>query len=263
MERHKVSLFAVDSKITESKFNLQELKMPFYENFSITRPTSLGKKVANREALNLLEKILGHKKDIFSVLELGPGRGPFAHACRLHGLSYTCADVSRSSLLTLENVDKKIQTIVPPIPFADQCFDLTFASNLLEHMLDFKNALWLIEEMKRVTRPGGLICHRVPNAMAWGLHFWNGDYTHSFFTTPRTVSQVYLDAGLKIEAIYSVSGFIIGPVARFAALLGKIIPSWIIDHGANPTSRLTKAIYSAKTTFLLGFLIVGRRQVDL
>lgn len=233
--------------------------MPFYENFSVKKPTSLGKQMADREASNVLKKILSYKQDVASVLELGPGRGPFTQACKLHGLGYTCADISWSSLRALSDVDKRVQTLVPLLPFADQSFDLVFASNLLEHMLDFKNALLLIEEMKRVTRPGGLVCHRVPNAMVWGLHFWNGDYTHSFFTTPRTVSQVYLDAGLKIEAIHSVSGFVIGPAARLVALLGKIIPSWIVDHGADPTSQLTKSIYSAKTTFLLGFLIVGRR----
>lgn len=233
--------------------------MPFYENFSVRKPTSLGKQMADREALNVLEKILSYKQDIASVLELGPGRGPFTQACKLHGLDYTCADISWSSLLALPDIDKRVQALVPLLPFADQSFDLVFASNLLEHMLDFKNALLLIEEMKRVARLGGLVCHRVPNAMAWGLHFWNGDYTHSFFTTPRTVSQVYLDAGLKMEAIHSVSGFVIGPVARLVALLGKIIPSWIVDHGADPTSQLTKSIYSAKTTFLLGILIVGRR----
>ena len=233
--------------------------MPFYENFSMNAPTPLGAKMARREANNVLKRILGYKPDIRAVLELGPGRGPFAMAVRSRGLDYSSVDISWTSLRNLSVVDKKVQSLVPPIPFAGASFDLAFASNLLEHMLDYRKALLFVEEMSRVVRVGGAVCQRVPNAMAWGLHFWNGDYTHSFFTTPRTVSQVYLDVGLQIEAIYPVSGSFVGGMASLTALLGKIIPSWVINHGANPASRLSKILYSAKTTFLLGFLLIGRK----
>jgi hypothetical protein len=91
------------------------------------------------------------------------------------------------------------------------------------------------------------------------MHFWNGDYTHSFATTPRNISQLYLDLGLRVEAWHSVAGSLVGPGARVVSLAGKIIPSWPVDHGADLTSRLTKSVYSLKTTFLLGFLIIGRK----
>jgi ubiquinone/menaquinone biosynthesis C-methylase UbiE len=232
--------------------------MPFYENFSTKQPTSLGASIANREANNVLKAIIKYKKKVRSVLELGPGRGPFAAACQTHHLDYACADISWGLLQGLSSVEKRVQTMVPGLPFASQSFDLSFASNLLEHMLDFNHALLFIEEMKRVTCVGGLICHRVPNAMAWGMHFWNGDYTHSFFTTPRTVSQVYLDAGLEILTIVPVSGFVVGPLARLTSILGYLTPSWMFDHGASRSSFVQK-LYSFKTTFYLGFLIVGRK----
>ncbi|MGA7192560.1 MAG: class I SAM-dependent methyltransferase [Anaerolineales bacterium] len=233
--------------------------MPFYENFTMKNPTSFGTKMAAKEADNVLKAIISHRSKVDSVLELGPGRGPFMRACKLRGLDYTCADISWTALRNLSGVEKRVQTLVPPLPFASQAFDIAFASNVLEHMLDFRHALLLIEEMKRTVRPGGLICHRVPNAMAWGLHFWNGDYTHSFFTTPRTVSQVYLDAGLNILAIYPVSGFLVGALARPASLFGYLVPSWLFDHGANRSS-LSQMLYSAKTTLFLGFLIIGQKK---
>lgn len=233
--------------------------MPFYENFSKNRPTTAGAGMALLESGNHLKAILKIKPTATAFLEIGPGRGSFAEHCLRRGFDYTCAEISWSLLNALPYVQKKVRTLVPSLPFSKDSFDITFASNLLEHMAGFRDALHFIEEMQRVTRPGGLVCHRVPNAMAWGLHFWNGDYTHSFFTTPRTVSQVYLDAGLKIEGIYPVSGPVMGGFAYFVSLLGKLIPSFIVDHGANPSSRLSKAVYSAKTTFLRGFLIVGRR----
>jgi SAM-dependent methyltransferase len=149
---------------------------------------------------------------------------------------------------------------VPPLPVSSGLFDIAFASNVLEHMLDFRAASTFVEEMARVVKPGGLICHRVPNVMAWGMHFWNGDYTHSFATTPRNVSQLYLDLGLKVEAWYPVTGPLVGRGARALSLIGKLIPSWVVDHGAKPVSRFSKSIYSLKTTFLQGFLIIGRKM---
>jgi SAM-dependent methyltransferase len=233
--------------------------MPFYENFSLKHPTSLGASIANGEASNVLKVIIRYKQNIRSALELGPGRGPFAAACQASRLDYFCADISWKLLQELSLAENKVQTMAPRLPFASQSFDLSFASNLLEHMLDFKHALFFIEEMKRVTRRGGLVCHRVPNAMAWGMHFWNGDYTHSFFTTPRTVSQVYLDAGLEILTILPVSGFVIGPLARLTSILGYLTPSWMFDHGASRSSFVQR-MYSFKTTFYLGFLIVGQNK---
>lgn len=233
--------------------------MPFYDNFSAQAPTRAGAAVARRESANLLRAILRRAPQARALLELGPGRGTFAAHCLARGLDYTCADISRPLLEALP-VARRVRTLVPRLPFASEAFDVTFAANLLEHMPGFAAALELLGEMARVTRPGGLVCHRVPDAMGWGLHFWNGDYTHSFFTTPRTVTQACLDAGLRIEALHPVAGFAIGPSARLAGLLGRLVPSWIIGHGADPTRRFSKSLYSLKTTFLPGFLIIARKD---
>ena len=232
--------------------------MPFYENFSASQPTGAGAWLADREAKNVLRAILKVKDDARSVLEIGPGRGPFMRACDAQSLDYTCVDISWTLLKGLPG-RKRVNALVPPLPVASGLFDIAFASNVLEHMLDFRAALSFVEEMTRVVKPGGLVCHRVPNVMAWGMHFWNGDYTHSFATTPRNVSQLYLDLGLKVEAWYPVSGPSVGRGAAALSWIGKLIPSSVVAHGANPASRLTKSVYSLKTTFLLGFLIIGRK----
>jgi SAM-dependent methyltransferase len=241
-----------------SSFASKEKKMPFYENFSASQPTKAGNWLAEREALNILNSILKIDGNVSSVLEVGPGRGPFMRACDLRSKDYTCVDVSWSLLKGLPG-RKRINALAPPLPVASGKFDLAFASNVLEHMLDFRSAFAFVDEMRRAVKPGGLVCHRVPNVMAWGLHFWNGDYTHSFATTPRNVSQLYLDLGLKIEAWYPVAGPFVGPGAYGVSVVGKLIPSWMTHHGADPTSQWGKSVYSLKTTLLLGFLIVGRK----
>lgn len=235
--------------------------MPFYDSFYAVDPTLVGRHIARRIAQKLLDTIIKHKPERGLLLELGPGRGEFAVACHEKSVDYTCADVNLDHLRKLSTPGMMIQALIPPLPFASDTFDVTFAANLLEHMVDFHSASLLLQEMSRVVRPGGLVCHRVPDAMAWGMHFWNGDYTHSFVTTKRRVSQLYLDNGLQIEGLYSVSGPFLGTGAGVVSIFGKLIPGWIVDNGANPRSRLSKIVYSAKTTFLLGFLIIGRKVV--
>ncbi|MCC6260600.1 MAG: class I SAM-dependent methyltransferase [Anaerolineales bacterium] len=233
--------------------------MPFYDNFSAIQPTPAGSRMAESIAVNQINAILKQHKDVRDVLELGPGRGPFAHQCRQRNFNYVCADISLRLLKELQSAPKRIQAYVPPLPLASASFDIAFAANFLEHMLDFKHALYLIEEMARVVRTNGLVCHCVPDFMDWGMHFWNGDYTHSFPTTPRRVMQAYVDAGLRDMKIYRLSGPWIGPLAHLGNLIGKLIPSGLVQHGAKPSAKFSKAIYSAKTTFLSSFLIIGRK----
>jgi SAM-dependent methyltransferase len=233
--------------------------MPFYDNFSTVQPTGAGSQIARRIAVNQMRLILRHHSNVRDVLELGPGRGPFAEQCLQKNLEYTCADISARLLSDLNHLPRRVQALVPPIPFASNQFDVSFAANFLEHMLDFRQAYDLVDEMKRVVRPGGLVCHCVPNAMEWGLQFWNGDYTHSFPTTPRRVAQLYLDVGLRDIAIYPFSGPWMGALAHLGNLIGKILPVWFTGHGAMPTSKFTKSLYSAKTTFLQSFMILGQK----
>src|SRR4029078_6337893 len=56
------------------------------------------------------------------------------------------------------------------LPLADAVADVTFSSNVLEHVADPQTFL---SEMVRVTRPGGLIYVSVTNWFSpWGGHEW-------------------------------------------------------------------------------------------
>ncbi len=233
--------------------------MPFYANFSNMQPTQTGSRMARKIAKNQIALILKHHASPRHVLELGPGRGPFAEECREKNIPYTCADISVRMLQDLHHLSRRVQAMVPPLPFASESFDVAFAANFLEHMLDFRHAYDLADEMKRVIVPGGLVCHSVPNYIHWGAEFWNGDYTHSFPTTPRRAVQLYADLGFRNVAVYPLSGPWVGLPAHFGNIIGKLIPAWLVNHGAATNSRLTKALYSAKTTFLESFMILGEK----
>lgn len=202
--------------------------------------------------------ILKHQPLSTKILEVGPGRGEFQQQCLAQGMEYVGIDVNLGLLSGLREGTKSLLSRVPPLPLAEGHFDVSFAANLLEHMVDYPQALTLLREMNRVTRSGGLVVQRVPDALAWGMHFWNGDYSHSFVTTKRRMAQIYRDAGLKVVSLQAVSGPWIGTGAGLLSMLGRLIPGWLVDQGADPDSLWSKRIYSAKTTFLKGIIIVGR-----
>jgi hypothetical protein len=102
-----------------------------------------------------------------------------------------------------------------------------------------------VEESARVVRPGGTIILMFPNAYANGSLFWEMDYTHGYFTTPRRVRQMCENVGLDVVAIHrGLHWFWVKPtplhaIARFAANAVMTVVNW------------------APVTDLLGFLGLG------
>jgi SAM-dependent methyltransferase len=232
--------------------------MPFYDSFALAKPSAIGEwmdKAFSNAALSLLEEHVMPS----SVLEIGPGRGLFADVCQKKDIAYTCLDIS-STLLQKINVKNRVNALAQFLPFSENSFDAVFAANVLEHMQGFREAVQFIENMKRVVRPNGVVAVRVPNVMAWKMHFWNGDYTHGFPTTPRNVSQIFFDLDLDIVDLRAVSGPVIGRNAYLLSLFSSIIPSGLFNHGARLHNSFDKRVYSLKTSLLLGFIIVGKKR---
>lgn len=234
--------------------------MPFFDNYGTVPASGIGMRLEKNASKMHFEKLHSHFPDFKSLLEMGPGIGDFAEACTTQNIDYTCVDINLRLLKTFEIPgNKKVISFVPPIPITSNSFDITYAANLLEHMPDFIQASKLISEMERITKPGGLVGILVPDVMAWGIHFWNADYSHNFVTTKRRIAQLFMDNELKVEGIYSIAGPFTGIAANFASLTAKLIPTAIIDHGANTKSKFSKRIYSLKTTFIGSFIIIGRK----
>lgn len=105
------------------------------------------------------------------VLDVGGGPGYFARAFRAAGARYTPLDADLGELSGLG--DPEPGTVLGSgmeLPFADASFDVTYSSNVLEHVSD----PWrMADEMVRVTRPGGLVF--LSYTLWWGP--WGGHET--------------------------------------------------------------------------------------
>lgn len=91
-----------------------------------------------------------------SVLEVGPGPGVVTHALRQAGFAVTTCDIA-------EDVGADIVASVTKLPFADDCFDVAIAAEILEHIAaeDLPIALG---ELRRVVTKGAVISVPTPGS---------------------------------------------------------------------------------------------------
>lgn len=90
-----------------------------------------------------------------SVLDVGGGPGYFADVFEEAGASYFSVepDVGEMSAAGIK-VQASVRGSGMDLPFADDSFDVTYSSNVAEHIPD----PWRMgEEMLRATRPGGVV----------------------------------------------------------------------------------------------------------
>ena len=105
------------------------------------------------------------------VLDVGGGPGYFSAAFRNVGATYNSLDADLGELSGLG--DPEPGTVLGSgmkLPFRDASFDVTYSSNVLEHVV----RPWaMADEMVRVTKPGGLVF--LSYTLWWGP--WGGHET--------------------------------------------------------------------------------------
>jgi SAM-dependent methyltransferase len=104
-----------------------------------------------------------------TVVDVGGGGGWFTAAFRAHGANSYLFEPDLAELTSRDG--HPVPAVVADgywLPVRDGAADVTFSSNVLEHVQDPKG---LIEEMIRATRPGGLVYVSYTNWYSpWGGH---------------------------------------------------------------------------------------------
>jgi SAM-dependent methyltransferase len=103
------------------------------------------------------------------VIDVGGGAGYFTAAFRARGARCYLFEPDRGELASRgEAPDGAVVADGYWLPVRDGCADVSFSSNVLEHVQD---PVGLIDEMVRTTRPGGLIYLSFTNWYSpWGGH---------------------------------------------------------------------------------------------
>lgn len=177
--------------------------MSFYDNFSKRNEISeIGKLLVNKKNnfyINLILKYLDNKKEGIRILEIGPGKGYFAQACKNQGLNYTGieANTKMSEKLTKEgfNIYNKF---VPPIKLNEK-FDVIFMDQVFEHMKNRTMAIDLLKDCKTHLERNGLLLISVPDIRFSKEDFFASDYTHNFPLSLYSLKQMFVDFNFEIK----------------------------------------------------------------
>lgn len=151
------------------------------------------------------EKVWRHLCDYFArwvspqaeVLELGAGWCDFSnhvHAARVVAMDLD-ATVAQAAA---PHVTAEVGDCTDLSRFADDSFDVVFASNLVEH-LDREQSGRLLSGAHRVLRPGGRLILMQPNfRLNPGRYF--DDFTHVSVYTDQSLQDYLVSLGWRIEA---------------------------------------------------------------
>jgi SAM-dependent methyltransferase len=169
-----------------------------------------------------------------SVLELGTGTGRLAHALQVVGVASYKGVEPNSSLANYSRMQgfNVSEQELPNLPREFQNnFDRVISLHVIEHAPTYLDARKWLEEMIRVTKPGGFILVTAPDIRDYQAYFWDSDWSHGYPTTPARISQIFKD--LKVNVKFSGSmhlGSTSCMAALFAHLLNFLIPTRLVDY---------------------------------
>ncbi len=116
-----------------------------------------------------------------AVLDIGCGTGLNAARLSEHGHTVSGIDISDEAVKRFEarGFNGKKANIEEGFPYEDGAFDVVFASEVIEHVVDTE---FFLKEANRVLRPGGMIVMSTPNSAFWVYRL--------FAAAGRTVTDV-------------------------------------------------------------------------
>jgi 2-polyprenyl-3-methyl-5-hydroxy-6-metoxy-1,4-benzoquinol methylase len=143
-----------------------------------------------------------HLSEAKRVLDLGCADGHLSRykseGVEVHGLDLNTVALEEAQ--QYEKVRVWDLDSIEPLPFPDAYFDAVVAKDILEHL---QKPWRTVVEIKRVTRPGGIILASV--ICERGHRTW-GDYTHVRGFTMQSVRQMFIDAGLEVLGVWRMGG---------------------------------------------------------
>lgn len=187
------------------------------------------------------------------VLEIGPGHGQFAQACKSLDLDYEFTDISEPvySMMTERGFKGTLGGINLKKDGLHRGFDLIWLSHVLEHSPTWESARALLADLVPLLSPKGKIVVIGPDLLDWKMNFFDGDATHGFPTTIRNVAQLFSDVGLDvIDARHHRGGFF-SPLPKVFFKATTMLPYRTLDRifSGNRAKTGHGYLYSWNTVF--------------
>jgi len=187
--------------------------------------------IRNRHKLSrLLEKLARYKKT-GRILDVGCSAAFFLKLAEEYGWKPQGAEISEFGA-SFSNEELGIDVFhgtLQEAAYDDGRFDVVFSSHVMEHI---EQPLDVLNEMKRVLRPGGAVVTVIPTQFAspsyrfWKKLYGDGPPRHVSFYTKRSYSAFLEKAGFKVRsAIYNVELDRLKQLLKHGKVTGGAVPS--------------------------------------
>ena len=204
------------------------------------------------------------------IVEFGPGEGHFSRESLRRGYRYVGVEGSRFyAEQRLAEGARILRARLPLCALANDSADAVFSSMVLEHMGSPAEAVLFVEEASRVVRPGGTIVLMFPNAYANGPIFWEMDYTHGYFTTPRRVCTMCEHRGLEVVAVHRAIHWLwirstpLHTTVRIACNVVMSVANWAPVAALGEALGLGGILYRLRKSIFETTIVVARRPGDV
>ena len=131
------------------------------------------------------------------LLDLGCGWGEFSNNI-LAGKKYAM-DMNPDAAVRLKgDIELILQDCSQPWPLADDCLDVVFTSNFLEHLPQKSNVELTIASVRRCLKPGGIFIALGPNVRLLPGAYWDF-WDHHVHISDRSLVELLRLNGFSIK----------------------------------------------------------------
>lgn len=240
-----------------------------------------GDMALKRRAWNIITEL--ELKGGDKILDVGCGDGYYLHLLsnlglklELVGTDYDEIGLKKARKNLGENIPLKTGDLMKTLPFKTDTFDKIVMSEVAEHLPDDVKGL---KEVKRVLKPGGILCLTVPNhnyPLLWdpinwilenffGTHIESGFFAglwnqHERLYKPDEIKIVLEKAGFKVDKVKSLTWWCL-PFNHY--LVNLVARGLAADSfGKSTSASLSKYTKDPKRAFFLTFAFWIVNKVD-
>ncbi len=184
-----------------------------------------------------------------AILDVGCGRGEFLR--RLPATVRRCGTDCLPSQEVASDIEYHPQDIARGLHWSDAEFDVVFAGEVIEHLLD---TAAFLKECRRVLRPDGVLVLTTPNLAYWrNLLQWlrkqqfffvdhrAGENGHVRYFAPRTLAALLGESGFVVERLFSV-GDLPGSTNALLRGVGCVADRWFAMRNLSLIAKARRGV---------------------
>ncbi|MFZ2525462.1 MAG: class I SAM-dependent methyltransferase [Candidatus Ferrigenium altingense] len=190
----------------------------------------------SKKFLDQIAKLLGQPPEKICLLDVGCSSGAFLHAAVKLGFRAEGVEPAPKAAATAQAAGLKVhQGLLQEAGYADGQFDAITLFEVIEHLQHPQD---LLQECRRILRPGGILLIGTGNAASWSMAAMGARWEylsiakhggHVSFFSPESIALLGQRAGFGVAAIrtrgvrFCEKGDCATPIHRIAKLAAEFL----------------------------------------